>query len=248
MVWSKTIAFFALLLCMAIAKAKDLDSLLANYPRAMQAALNTEGFWQETFAEQEMPFPPEKLFFRAFKQEQVLEVWAAEKGSYQLIKSYDICMMPGKLGPKIRQGDKQVPEGIYFIDTLNPNSEFHLSMRVNYPNEADLIRSSAEKDPGGDIYIHGDCYSVGCLPMQDEPIEEIFWLVTMHQHRHPQQVIPVHIFPFRFSESNWSTHTSTAPQWQEFWRDLQKIDVFFENNGIPATTSVDAYGRYQLVD
>jgi murein L,D-transpeptidase YafK len=248
MVWSKTIVFFALFFCMAIAKAKDLDSLLANYPRAMQAALNTEGFWQETFADYGMQFPPEKLFFRAFKQERVLEVWAAEAGPYQLIKSYEICMMPGKLGPKIRQGDKQVPEGIYFIDTLNPNSEFHLSMRVNYPNEADLIRSSAEKDPGGDIYIHGDCYSVGCLPMQDEPIEEIFWLVTMHQHWNPEQIIPVHIFPFRFSESNWSFHENTARQWQDFWQDLERIDAFFESNRFPGKTSVTSDGRYQLLD
>lgn len=248
MAWSKTIAFIALLLVMTIAKAKDLDSLLANYPRAMQAALNTEGFWQEAFASHNMSFPPEMLFLRAFKQEKVLEVWAAESGPYQLIKTYEICMIPGKLGPKIRQGDKQVPEGIYFIDTLNPNSDFHLSMRVNYPNEADLIRSAAEKDPGGDIYIHGDCYSVGCLPMQDEPIEEIFWLVTMQQHRYPEQAIPVHIFPFRFSDSNWSLHAKTEFKWQEFWQDLEKIDAYFESNRFPAKTSVASDGRYRLLE
>jgi murein L,D-transpeptidase YafK len=246
--WNKLLLVTGLLLLMSIAKAKDLDSMLAQYPRAMQAAIHTEGFWQEKFAEHQLPFPPPQLFLRAYKLEKVLEVWAGQDNEYRLIKTYDICMIPGQLGPKIRQGDKQVPEGIYIIDTLNPDSDFHLSMRINYPNEADLIRSAEEKDPGGDIYIHGDCYSVGCLPMEDEPIEELFWLVAVHQHLHQGTAIPVHLFPFRFTKDSNSDAERHFPQWASFWQDLKAIDLHFNRYKIPASVQINREGRYFLGD
>ena len=230
-----------------MASANSLDSMLMNFPRAAQASINTEGFWQETFAEHDMPFPPSELFLRAYKSEKQLEVWASNGAEYQLVKTYEICMVPGKLGPKIRQGDKQVPEGIYFIDSLNPNSDFHLSLRVNYPNQVDAVRSAAEKDPGGDIYIHGDCYSVGCLPMQDEPIEEIFWLVTSFKHQYPEKKVNVHIFPFKLQSETGEKHTANHPEWQEFWSELKKVEAFFDSNLTLPHIEQTLDGKYQIV-
>jgi len=89
---------------------------------------------------------------------------------------------------------------------------------------------------------------VGCLPMQDEPIEEIFWLVTMHQHQYPEEIIPVHIFPFRFTEDNWFKNLASAPKWETFWTDLRSIDTAFEMNRYPAKSRVNSEGRYMLVD
>lgn len=227
---------------MVISRAEDLDSMLAMYPKAAQAASNTDAYWNQLLKEKGLSFPPVRLYMRVFKEEKEMEIWASNGTEpFTLIKTYEVCMIPGQLGPKIRQGDKQVPEGFYFIDTLNPDSEFHLSMRINYPNAADLIRSKDEKDPGGDIYIHGDCYSVGCLPMQDEPIEEIFWLVAKHQAFFPGNKIDVHIFPFRMETDRLNDE---ANKWKSFWQQLKpEYDYFNLTFKLPAV-SVDENGHY----
>ena len=98
----------------------------------------------------------------------------------QFIRDYSIQAASGVSGPKLRQGDRQVPEGVYRIAGLNPNSHYHLSMKLNYPNEFDLYHADQEGrfDPGGDIFIHGKAVSIGCLAMGDEAIEELFVLAA----------------------------------------------------------------------
>lgn len=227
---------------MVISQAEDLDSMLAMYPKAAQAALRTGDYWNQLLTEKGLSFPPERLYFRVFKEEKVMEVWASNRAeAFVLIKTFPVCKIPGQLGPKIRQGDKQVPEGFYVIDTLNPDSDFHLSMRINYPNAADLIRSKDEKDPGGDIYIHGDCYSVGCLPMQDEPIEEIFWLVAKHQAFFPDNKVEVHIFPYRLENSRLDNEESN---WKVFWQQLKPVYDYFNQKAILPLIHVDERGQY----
>lgn len=125
-------------------------------------------------------YPPKKLIFVGIKQEKKLEIYAANSGSFKYIKSYPILAASGKLGPKLREGDRQVPEGIYKITYLNPNSLYHLALRVGYPNEFDREKgiSDGRTKLGQDIMIHGSNCSIGCLAMGDQASEDLFVLAA----------------------------------------------------------------------
>jgi len=126
-------------------------------------------------------FPPNKLSLIAFKDSKELEVWASNEDKiFKLITSYNIKAASGILGPKLIEGDKQVPEGIYKIEGFNPNSSYHLSMKLNYPNAFDLQHAKHEgrSSPGTNIFIHGRSASIGCLAMGDPVIENLFYLVN----------------------------------------------------------------------
>ncbi|EDN67225.1 conserved hypothetical protein [Beggiatoa sp. PS] len=127
-----------------------------------------------------MPYPPQRLALLGFKAEKRLEVWAEQQTTWQFIRNYPILAASGVAGPKLREGDRQVPEGIYRINFLNPNSRYHLSMQINYPNEFDRRKAALENrtDLGGEIFIHGKAVSIGCLAIGDEAIEELFVLVA----------------------------------------------------------------------
>ena len=133
------------------------------------------------FAKAKVSYPPREIIFIALKREKKLELWARNSGEFRFIRDYDIKAASGVAGPKLRQGDRQVPEGIYRIAGLNPNSHYHLSMKINYPNEFDLFHAAQEgrANPGSDIFIHGRAASIGCLAMGDEAIEELF-VLTAH--------------------------------------------------------------------
>ncbi|MCK5872163.1 MAG: hypothetical protein KAG26_05000, partial [Methylococcales bacterium] len=111
------------------------------------------------FEQAGLKYPPEKVTFLAMKEEGILEVWASnpKDETYKYIRSYTIQKLSGMKGPKRREGDKQVPEGIYKLVLLNPNSAYHLSMKINYPNEFDLIQANNEHrdELGTNIFIHG---------------------------------------------------------------------------------------------
>jgi murein L,D-transpeptidase YafK len=116
----------------------------------------------------------------AYKRERQLEVWGRESGDWSLISTYRIRAASGARGPKLRQGDFQVPEGEYRLTLLNPNSSYHLSIRVDYPNARDRRFAGRDRrtNLGGDIYIHGKAVSIGCLAMGDAAIEDLFLLVA----------------------------------------------------------------------
>lgn len=125
--------------------------------------------------------PPKELTLLGLKAERRLEVWAPDRrGTNKLIRTYDIQAASGMRGPKLREGDRQVPEGVYKLVMLNPNSDYHLSMKINYPNTFDRFQASMEGRSrlGGDIFIHGKAVSAGCLAMGDLPIEDLFVLVS----------------------------------------------------------------------
>ena len=125
-------------------------------------------------------FPPKRLLLLAFKDEKRLEVWgAAGGGAYKLLADYAVLAASGAAGVKRREGDRQVPEGFYKLTALNPNSRFHLSFRVDYPNAEDRAHATVPREQlGGDIYVHGGSLSIGCLAVGDSSIEELFPLVA----------------------------------------------------------------------
>ena len=149
--------------------------------RLNQFGEKARGRWKPYFAKAQTTYPPAGVKLVALKTERVLQVYAVEKsGRSHWIRSYPILAASGVPGPKLQEGDGQVPEGVYPVESLNPNSRFHVALRVGYPNAFD--RSQAERDgrtkPGGDIMIHGSSVSVGCLAMGDETAEDLFVLAA----------------------------------------------------------------------
>ena len=148
--------------------------------RLKEFGANARQRWAPFFKANGIAYPPKKVVFVALKQERMFEVWATETTRMILIRNVPILAASGTPGPKLREGDKQVPEGIYEIESLNPNSAFHVALRLNYPNAFE--RAQAAKDGranlGGDIMIHGKSASIGCIALGDEAAEDVFTLVT----------------------------------------------------------------------
>lgn len=137
----------------------------------------------------------------AFKDTKKLELYIKNPDTaYQLLKTYDFTAFSGKIGPKLLNGDKQIPEGIYTMEYLNPNSRYHLSMKVSYPNAFDLEKAKLDKrtDLGGDIMIHGKNVTIGCIPIGDKNIEEVFTLAA----KSTNQKFPIIIAPSDFRKNN----------------------------------------------
>jgi len=183
---------------------------------------------------------------RAFKQEASLELWAepAASARYVKIKAWPICAPSGVVGPKRRAGDEQVPEGFYRISQLNPWSNFHLSLRVDYPNKADRILGS-QADLGGDIFIHGGCVTIGCLPLGDAAIDELY--VIAADALKAGSRIDVHLFPARLDRA-WAKALEPLAHGDQsvidLWRQLREGFDRFEQTGRPAAFRVDNEGRY----
>lgn len=121
---------------------------------------------------------PKEIILVAFKEEKMLQVYTKDHTEIKLLKAYPFTAYSGELGPKLQDGDRQIPEGIYKVDYLNPNSSYYLSMKLNYPNEFDKSKTkfSTIEEMGKDIFIHGKASTIGCIPIGDEAIEEVFVL------------------------------------------------------------------------
>lgn len=212
----------------------DFLSQQKQYARVRAAFQNKAGALDRTLAAHGLKAGDLNLLIVAYKAEAVLEIYAKASNAarYQKLISYPICAASGKLGPKRQAGDKQVPEGFYQIDRFNPTSSYHLSLGINYPNAADKLKTRAT-DPGGDIFIHGSCVTIGCLPMTDHVIEEIY-LYAIYARNGGQKAIPVYVFPFRMSKENMKKYGAAyrkAPETIAFWRNLkQGHDKFIESN------------------
>jgi hypothetical protein len=153
---------------------KNVAQRLAQYGEGARARL------KPYFAKAGIDYPPAELVLVGLKQEKRLEVYARARGKFKFVRDYQIRAASGDAGPKLREGDGQVPEGIYPIESLNPNSRFHLSLRVGYPNAFDRQQAAREgrTQLGGDIMIHGSSVSIGCLAMGDEAAEDLFVLAA----------------------------------------------------------------------
>lgn len=182
-----------------------------------------------------LPVQAEETFIRIFKAESELELWSRAPGeaTYTLTKTYPICSWSGRLGPKLREGDRQSPEGFYFVtkDRLNPNSQFHLSFDIGFPNAYDR----AHNRTGSFLMVHGNCVSWGCYAMTDAGIEEIYGAVE-DSFKAGQPIVRVHVFPFRMTEENMARHAGS--NWVAFWANLQEGYDWFEASRVPPNTIV----------
>ncbi|CAM2010785.1 L,D-transpeptidase family protein [Acanthopleuribacter pedis] len=188
-----------------------------------------------------------RLYLRAFKQDQVIEIWMAPdaQAPFQLLAAVPVCALSGRLGPKRKQGDLQIPEGRYFIDRFNPASSYHLSLGINYPNRCDRILGDPV-DPGDLIFIHGRCVTIGCLPIQDQPIEFLYSLCVAARVN-GQKKIMVDIFPTRLDDAGMKKLIEERPAHRAFWENLQPLYRAFERTRRPAKVTCGRDGRYRTL-
>jgi murein L,D-transpeptidase YafK len=199
------------------------------------------------FSNKNLKYPGFHLFLRAFKQEEKIEVWVKEQGktNFELLTSYDFCSSSGILGPKRKEGDRQIPEGVYYINHFNPLSNFHLSLGINYPNRSDKLLGDKIR-PGSAIYIHGNCVTIGCIPITDDKIKELY-LMALEAKNNGQVEIPVHIFPDRLTPNKLSELTKQEdPQVISFWENLKTIYSSFEESHQIKKITVNVKGEYVL--
>lgn len=219
-----------------------------NYDRVLGAKVEKRFELKRLFRERGMSFPADEMFLRVFKRERLLEVWVRTNGQaeFAMLKSYRICALGTLVGPKRVQGDGQTPEGFYYIDGFNPMSGFHLSLKIDYPNRSDRLRSDGQP-LGGDIFIHGGCKTLGCLAVTDDAIKELYWLAV--EARDAGQRIAVHIFPTKLTDDALAQLKITfdkRPELKQFWSNLKPgYDYFEENHRLPSIT-IDDRGWYQV--
>ncbi|MDF1683656.1 MAG: L,D-transpeptidase family protein [Legionellaceae bacterium] len=168
-----------------------------NWDHAVDEAITSYGLPVEPkltqkFSKAGIHYPPDDIALLAFKQEQHMQLWAKNNHqAWRHVHTYPLTASSGHSGPKLREGDRQIPEGMYHITYLNPFSNMHLSMKINYPNAFDRQHASAERRRrlGSNIFIHGKTYSVGCLAVGDKAIDELFLLTHRVGLEHVQLII-----------------------------------------------------------
>jgi murein L,D-transpeptidase YafK len=209
---------------------------------------HTEENLRKQFTDKGMQWPAKFVYIRSFKFDAQVEVWVKNeaKEPYKLFKSYKICQQSGGFGPKRLQGDFQVPEGFYYINEFNPNSNYHLALGLNYPNTSDRILSDSLR-PGGDIYIHGNCVSVGCIPVNDQQIEELY-VISSYAKANGEDFIPVHVFPYKYTSRKaaeyFRNNTRNNQVVQKFATQLKSVfDRFEETKQLPVVL-INKKGEY----
>ncbi len=204
---------------------------------------------KKQFEKQNLVWPPVEMYVRSFKYDRQMEVWVKgdSKEPFKLFKIYKVCMQSGTMGPKRMEGDYQVPEGFYYINEFNPNSAYHLSLGLNYPNASDKILSDGVR-PGSNIYIHGNCVSTGCIPISDIPMEEVFIIASAVKQQEEQDFIPVHVFPIRYnvkkSVDYLSNITKDNPALQLFNDNIKSAFDYFELKKKLPVILVNQKGEY----
>ncbi len=223
-----------------------------SFPRPSEALQKKADTLQKQFAAKKLPWPAKYLYIRSFKYDSQLEVWVKNdiKDQFQLFKTYKVCALAGTLGPKRMEGDYQVPEGFYYINEFNPRSNYYLSLGINYPNASDKILSDSLR-PGSEIFIHGSCVTVGCIPIRDEQIDELY-ILAAHAKDQGQDFIPVHVFPIRFnverSEKFLENLTKDDPALKKFADRLQDAFEYFDKYKQLPIVMIGDKGQYIIND
>lgn len=185
---------------------KAIDNAIIKY------GLRTEPELVKFFAKADVAYPPKDIALLAFKQERKVELWAkSEDTSWRFIHSYPLTAISGRLGPKLKERDGQIPEGIYRLTSFNPFSSMHLSMMIDYPNHFDRLQASKDgrKQLGNNIFLHGKSLSVGCLAIGDKAIDQLFLLTRRVGLNHAKVIIA----PNDLRHEKPATATFAQPRW-----------------------------------
>src|SRR5258706_6221523 len=206
-----------------------------TFARADESFRRKEDQLQKQFAAKGLKWPANYIYIRSFKYDSQLEVWVKDQMNdpFKLFKTYKVCVLAGTLGPKRMEGDYQVPEGFYYVNEFNPTSNYHLSLGINYPNLSDQLLSDSLR-PGGSIYIHGSCVSVGCIPITDDGIDELYDLAALAKSQ-GQDYIPVHIFPIRFN----------VPRSVNYFNNLSKDDPALRKFASKLEDAFDYFDKFK---
>lgn len=219
----------------------------SEYKRVRQAYTDKQELIKERLHEKGIENFNYDLLLIAYKSEQVLEVWIKNKNetSYKHFYDYDFCTTSGELGPKRQEGDFQIPEGFYHISYFNPASSYYLSLKVSYPNKSDQILGTKGK-LGGDIYIHGACCSIGCIPITDDKIKELY-LLCLEAKNNGQAKIPVYIFPAKLEQNNFEKlikkHQNNK-KLTDFWTNIKTGYDIFDKTKKEVKFDIDNSGKY----
>lgn len=213
-----------------------------NEDRAIAAKEETWPTLMSELLSQQIRPESSQIYLRCFKYEEILEVWTKDSAhkAFKLFRTYQFCTNSGILGPKLNEGDKQIPEGVYYINRFNPKSKFHLSLGLDYPNKSDLLFAD-KTSPGSDIFIHGKCSSIGCVAIGDEAIKELYTLASNSIQN--QASIRVDIFPYRFS-TNVKIDEQLKSTNQPLWDNLRTVFSDFENTKMMTPIRISDSGKY----
>ena len=250
----RSISFKFLILFLLVCTANNLfaQTTYANVQKPIgklsEIFAKAEDSLKKQFAQKKLQWPVNELYVRSFKYDRLLEVWVKteDKETFKLFKTYKVCMQSGSMGPKRFEGDYQVPEGFYYINEFNPNSNYHLALGLNYPNVSDKMLSDSLR-PGNGIYIHGNCVSTGCIAISDTPIEELYVLANSVKEQ-GQDFIPVHVFPIKYNVKKSFEYLAQASKenqpLQKFAISLKMaFDYFEEKKKLPAIL-INKKGEY----
>jgi murein L,D-transpeptidase YafK len=241
--------------CLFFTISLSFSTRAQNSLVSLKAATKTGGIFSKVedslrkqFEAKKLNWPPQQLYVRSFKYDRILEVWVKDNGKdpFKLFKTYRVCMQSGSLGPKRMEGDYQMPEGFYYINEFNPNSNYHLALRLNYPNASDKVLSDS-LHPGSAIYIHGNCVSTGCIAISDQPIEELY-VMASYAKEEGQDFIPVHVFPVKYNVKNSFEYLAQATKenqsLQKFAITLKAAFDYFEDKKQLPVIMVNKKGQY----
>jgi len=224
-----------------------LDRQLNN-PRVKIAYAKKESIIRYMLSEKQIDKSYFDVYFRVFKEEQSFEIWAKNTfhDTYRLIKTIPFCTVSGKAGPKRKQGDRQIPEGFYHITVFNPQSDFYLSLGINYPNKSDSVLGE-RGNLGGGIYIHGGCETIGCIPLTDDKIEEVYLLAAMAKNAGQSDIL-MHIYPNRMNTANYKylIDNNDDNNLRRFWGNIRTGYLMFEQNGTLPIITINNLGFYEF--
>ncbi len=235
------------LICLYVLLLANSNLYAGAYDRVEEAKKQYQLQIDSLFDSLGVKYPPEMVLIVAYKNEQILQLWIKPDSQeiFLPIRNYRFTAYSGRLGPKRKQGDLQIPEGFYRINCFNPNSRFHLALGINYPNASDMILSDRNR-PGGDIAIHGEAVTIGCIPIGNQTIEELY-LICSDTYTRNRKTIPVYIFPCIMDSTGMEMLAQIAKTDSlllAFWNNLkQGYDIFMTCKKL-LNFRVNQRGRY----
>lgn len=240
----KNLLFFMLFSTASIAQPAFLKQQL-KYPKVKQSYNEKWAAISKNLKAKGVDSANYKVLIRVFKEEKLLEVWLKSKGAEKYVQygTYDICRSSGELGPKRTEGDYQVPEGFYKVNFFNAFSDYYLGMQINYPNQSDVILG--KKPYGGQIMIHGNCVTIGCIPITDDKIKELYLICLFSKGAGND--VSVDGYPFRLTSANMDKAKNADKKLFDFWSNLKTVYDHFEKHHLVPVIGVDKNGLYKIM-